>query len=738
MILNSRMCQGLCAKEASFAAKLFPALIFHLLDSEGSQESSDICIGSPTSEMNKVITRCFSRILRPTSNTHGEVAPQAITVILNTLELLRSITEHRFKVASSYYKANNKHLKNTIKQSASLSKSKKTCSKKRGKSSDHTTSDCVDIDISSIGESPKWRGVPYGVVLRVSGLDVAAANFRVKRYYSALYYAEMSMNNLIGTGTFFEYLADSHFKQNDSSVQDISGFGTLLQQDGEEKVLEQALLAKDMISRCLSELYSQDELQGVLSQGSALNLKRNITSLSTLEGCRRDQTFSMLVDIDNGLQTSSSAIAETWNPRGERGLSTIASCLEDLGLNHIKHNYLAGVEHQLNKDNTNRHYLREKWFEDSLNQTLKWDDTLLPQMNVNDGEQLPGSQQAANDSPPSYALQPMATYYESVYDAIQSFSRNDTSGGLGCVLQARKSVLSDMEYLAGSEAQSKGMVNHITKLNSLGRLELLGKTLGDESNLPFLLNRWGFSQETSTEASLESRLLNDDVNFDMQGQAVDIEGELFRSIRTGLSVEELSLKVLTNKFASTKDGGGEGGVSLSNALTSHIYKSCSIYRELGHPDAAKISLSSLRSLVQVLHKSGIVDHSSGKLPLMLRLEDAKIMKSQNDLDGAIMHCKMIANFLDGSSTKNSIDVERDQIRSESLLLGGMWMRQNNVDSTETILSSFFEKAAGLAVKTQKKAPTPANIHRASMSSFKLGEFGKLLISDELLTHLFEL
>ena len=727
-----RICQGLCAKEASFAACVFPALIFHLLDSEARDECgengsvpdivlSNTAIGSPTSGMNKTISGCFSRILDPASN--GNVSPQAITVILNTLELLRSITEHRFLTSSD-------HVRNSTGMQHEFNSQTFTATKKSSKSKrkSRDASGTADFDIISKYEnSPQWRGFPYGVVLRVSGLDVARACFRVKRYYSALYYAEMSMNNLAGAGAFFQDLADSkNSERSQSTVRDISGFGVLSQskggQNGDDMVLEEALIAKDIIGRCLSELHSQDELQGVLSQGSALSLKRNITSLATIEGCRHDQTFSMLLDIDNGLQTSSSAISS-------RGISTVTSCLEDLGLNHIKHNYLAGVENHLPKDNNNRRYLREKWFEDSLNQTLQWDDTLLPRQNVNNGG-LKSSQNemlqhhtaetAIYDTPPP-SSQSISSFHESVYDALNSFAKNDTTGGLANVLQARKSVLSDMEYLAGSEAQATGMGTHLIKLNSLGRLELLAKTLEGKSSLPFLLNRWGSSQEDSKE-SLESILLNDVVNFDVKDQVVGVDGELFRSIRTSLSVEELSFKVLTGSKISS---GKEEGVSLSNSLTSHIYKSCSIYRELGHPDAAKLSLSALRSLVQVFQDQGVSDHSSGKLPLMLRLEDAKIMKSQNDLDGAIMHCRMISNFL-SSATSNKVDDELDQIRAESLLLGGMWMRENNVDSSEMILSSFFEKAAGLAMKIQKRAPSDSNVHRASMSSFKLGEFAATL------------
>ena len=176
------ICQGLCAKESNFAACIFPALIFHLLDSEAIEKDQEdngvqnnvmsrIAIGSPTSRMNKAISHSFSLILRPSDG----VAPQAIKLLLNTLELLRAITEHRFLTSPEH------------------TKNKSTTQKQNSSSSKKRRSRNTSGDVDSFASSPKWRGLPYGVVLRLSGLDIAKACFKVKRYYSALYYAEMSM-----------------------------------------------------------------------------------------------------------------------------------------------------------------------------------------------------------------------------------------------------------------------------------------------------------------------------------------------------------------------------------------------------------------------------------------------------------------------------------------------------------------------------------------------------------------
>ncbi len=640
-----RICQGLCAKEAGFAASVFPALIFYLLDSIASDESggesvgrskspSRIAIGTPTSDMNQIISRCFSRILR---SSKEQVASQAITVTLNTLELLRSVTEHRFLTSLN-------HTKNKMDASH---KQRSTVPNKRSRASSSSAN-------APLENSNTWRGFPYGVVLRVSGLDVADACFRVKRYYSAIYYAEMSMNNAIGTCTFFEFAANANDFPVECSeaVCDISGFGVLTaHRQGDETIIDKALEAKYIIERCLSVIHANDELQGIASQGSALNLKCNITSIVTSDKCRRVQS-------------------------GELSTTDINS----------------------------RDFLREQWFEDSLNSATLWDDVLLPQSDI-ESYHLAHLQKA----PPSLTSQSSALYYESIFEALQCFVKDQATGISDNMMCARKSVLADMEHLAGSEAQSSGMLTNLAKLSVLGHLEELARSLHDSCGIAQLLNCWGLRECTGPE-TLEKLLINDAVVLNATEQVAALS---IRSIYTELTVKEISLKLLRNKKY--------GDYMISKALAAHVYKSCSVYRELGHPDAARAALLRLGSLLEVYQKVGLVDLASGKLPLLLRLEDARIMQSEGNFDSAVMTCKTVANYITNASS-NSTDIELDQICADSLLLGGLWMAENNVDSVEMIFSSYFEKSARLANKVYKNERSNSNIYRAAMSSFKLGEF----------------
>ena len=191
-----RVCVGLSAVESSFAAAIFPGLIFSLLDGDVDDQNaaqSSIAIGSQNGQMHKVISRCFSGII--STKTGRSMSSQAIGIILNTLELLRSITEHRFRTSE--------HTKNQV--GASRSNSSKSMSKRSRSRTNDTSSSTTSkrTNYKSLPDSPKWRGFPYGVVVKVDGLDVARACFKIKRYHSALYYAEMCMQNLVGTGKFF-------------------------------------------------------------------------------------------------------------------------------------------------------------------------------------------------------------------------------------------------------------------------------------------------------------------------------------------------------------------------------------------------------------------------------------------------------------------------------------------------------------------------------------------------------
>ena len=174
------VCHCLGAKEANFASCLFPGIIYSLLRNEGFGDNfdrhsirdkvlSETAVGSPTSEMNKSITRCFACIIdKCNASEDSLIVPHAIRVILDTLEMLHSVTMSRF-LSCSYHKKN----------AQDLPKGFSTASKKR------RSSDLKDLKVPN---PPKWRGFPFGVVLRLDGLEIAKACLKSKQYFRAIYF----------------------------------------------------------------------------------------------------------------------------------------------------------------------------------------------------------------------------------------------------------------------------------------------------------------------------------------------------------------------------------------------------------------------------------------------------------------------------------------------------------------------------------------------------------------------
>ena len=172
------ICQGLASRDPYFASCMFPGIIYYILNTESEDYKynkqlvrevilSETGIGSPTGQMNERITRCFACIIS-TFNRSANTS-SATRVVLDTLVSFHFVTQQRF-ISSLSHKKN----------ASELPKGHLTISKVSRKIS--------DAKICDMPTPPKWRGVPYGIVLRLEGLDVAKAFLNSKRYYSAIYF----------------------------------------------------------------------------------------------------------------------------------------------------------------------------------------------------------------------------------------------------------------------------------------------------------------------------------------------------------------------------------------------------------------------------------------------------------------------------------------------------------------------------------------------------------------------
>lgn len=508
----------------------------------------------------------------------------------------------------------------------------------------------------------------------------------------------MAMQNYSGVGNFLEKIAmTSCACDNTPAVGDISGFGLAMTEQN-ESMLELALQAKDILVSCLAELHQHDELHGVLCHSSALSLKQNMTNLESFHEDHSDDTLPMLLNLDMNLQSlmTDNASADT---------AKVVTCLEDLGLEHVKSSYMKAMSSSTNVD------FSEKWFEDALIRTSQWDDSLLK---LPDDSVLAMSTQGATTATTTTMLAhdllapilgSSPGFNESSYRALQSLVREDVSGCYSAIAQARETVLHDIKRMSDSAAHTS-MLDHLIKFNICNSLTASCGVIEGKTSLQSILRTLGINKESG----LKSLLLElDESSLDVSDQAAAAsDGDFFRLLRLENSMKEVLVSVLVKQFPGNRE-------CISEALAAHIKTSCRMYRDIGRFDAAKQSLFRLRKVLQVFEVPQPV------IPLSLRLEDAKVMACQNDVESAITHCKTIVNHLSNIQVE---DTDCSHLLARSLLLGGCFMAHEHVDSVE-VMESFFERAATLSHRMQEQ-DSNASILPTAVAYFKLGEFASAI------------
>ena len=387
----------MCAREAEFAASIFPGLVFDLLssdDSKGNSRSNDairseVSVGESDSETNRILTRCFSYLINP--SLHNPVASQevpsaaietdtkALEIIVDSLDSLRRVVQYRWMTSPS-------HKKNTIKlptKKADLAGKKRAAKRKRA------TDDSLDDSqyTADLPATPEWRGVPFGIVLHLSGLDVARACLRANRYASALFYSEMFADNRFGgSGCIFERLSKNDSSSCRDAAIDISGFG-LHSESASDSVADSRIVLElsDITKKCLSQFRESDGLEGIQTQDAAIRFYHDAGDTSKAQEEPSDipssNDWDSLLALDMRQQRpqrteySSNALA-------------ITSHLKTVGLRHIMKQYMIGLEGSgdlhaqglgssiSTKSQETEAKLKDQWFEESW-RTLQWDDTLL-------------------------------------------------------------------------------------------------------------------------------------------------------------------------------------------------------------------------------------------------------------------------------------------------------------------------------------------------------------------------
>ena len=138
-------------------------------------------------ECNKLLTRSFKLLMgHPVDGAsfHGydrkrPSNSKALSLAIDTLEILRRVSQQAF-LSSTRHQRNPSTLK-----ARSLGQDKPKISPK-------TYNNGLPAPVP-------WKGVPYGVMLRVNGLEIARSCAHIRRFASALFYVDLHLNAQLGS-----------------------------------------------------------------------------------------------------------------------------------------------------------------------------------------------------------------------------------------------------------------------------------------------------------------------------------------------------------------------------------------------------------------------------------------------------------------------------------------------------------------------------------------------------------
>lgn len=683
---NQELCLPLCQRisciNPDFACTIFPAVILDLLARSRQSEAKksaetegvlgDTYIGQGDSEINKHISTCFTALLE-SGRSNKTSCSRAVTLILDTLDCFRKLTQSNFK-------ASTKHCKNPATSSS------------KGKEADASLNSSEREN-----EDPKtWRGVPYGTILRLDGLLVASACLNANRPASAIFFAEMYANSRLGgSSSINEKLLSIGSAPQQNSSSDISGFAASESKLGTKQEIEkEGLNLLQVLFRCYSLLGEESALKSVQEHIADLQftIDQNPPTMLTTPG-NQHHTLSSLMQLDN----VSSQLGHTPN----LALST-ASCLHGLGLKNVSQAYIQGVFSDSTADFccTAGKELRDKWFECSLG-LLQWNDPLF--QSSDQTQSNPWNTALAGHHRGLGKLashQAQTGFYEQIIDALRAISEDDYELCQVKVNQARKLLLHQVASAVHVEIPSStpaGLFACTGRLQSLNQLDLIVR---GSSPITDTLKLYSPTSACSQDRTAISTAIS---SYRPQSSAPSELGECLK---------ELTLRLMHTK--AKREGKEEEASLLLEALIMQLWNASEMQCLFGHSIGATGALVRLRSLC---HLSSV---QSSKLLLRVRLQEAKVLELQGDFTGAIRQAIQVVSHLEGETVDNTESTtERDSLLSEALVTCGHWMGKHKVEPADSILQGYLQPGAKLSVSVYTAQMDKTSSHCATSAHLEL-------------------
>lgn len=697
------MCAAMSSLEHDFASTIFPGLVFDLLQEdkyavqkETNKNSGrnvkksvrdfvneDTMIGSRSGSANIVLTNCFRRHLIGSvleddlagidtlRQKKGSFAsPKATVIALDTLDLLRNETQRRFLRSNCHERNPNVN-----------------------KGSRNTT---------------LWRGVPFGVVLQLDGLNVAAACLRVKRFASGLFYANLFADNRFGgSGECLRVIASQMSEDKERtcvSRHDISGYGVeYVSEDNTNELAavtdaKHAMKLVEILRSCFLGLQEADAAKGIEADAPAIFFSQNISNvnIASVMTSSSGNRVHHLAALDTRLQS----YLRPGNIEHISDHLSVAKCLENMGMQHILRQYLVGIHNAENSPNSSfsqyQRDLREYWFKNTW-KVFQWDDTIL----AHDDKSIALTQgvlsQAANRSGVIQAdklaansllnrSSALAGFHESLDNLFRCMAKDDIDGTSIFLHSGRNAMISSATEYLGGESMIRCIPAFATNLQILNELEDVSSALHSNERRKSIQNY--FAQRVNE--SEYARNANYGIPF-------DIEESLF-------SCREIAHKLL---IRGCKDSASD------SSLISHLWGFCRASRHQGRPDIAESVLLRLSRLLRG-------EYSSSISTIELMVEEAKIMKSRNDLNNAIRAAKIAVNHIKREAG-NKVD-NSTMLLSKALLTCGKWMTEAKVESAHVIKENFLRPAALTAKKFHEKYDSSVSAKHLADAHLAMGEF----------------
>jgi len=738
-------CAAMCAAEAEFAEKLFPGIILDLLLSDSNEKDCkskdsvqfDIAIGSAFSEANRLLTSSFLFLIRPTSSESSagkvpscDTMQRALCLAVDTLDFLRRLVQSRFMKSL-------RHRRNTNIMPKPVGDVSENHTKRKTSSSfDGGTKTSLKY-VYGLQPNQLWRGVPFGVVLHLSGLDVASACLRARRYASALFYAEMVADNYLGgSGGFFE-----RTRENKVGGLDISGYGSFIESFSKNEFspmevdsdLSVVLALSSLVKMSLSNLQETDALEGIEVQDSAVRFHRDAASSSIgssyIFETSSSSDWRRLVGLDTRLQICTPSEVSSRSFEMTRRLKRV-------GLRHVLNVYMKALHIEENSKISqtgpslnDQERLKEVWFEESW-KAFQWDDSLMdfgpnaggPKVTATQSQHLVQSPSVIRDTlnygrgTGSIGSSNRQGLNESIYHLLYSALEENDKNFESHIISARIALMNEMSKSVGKESLLGALPEFSLRMKALNELDDLKCKYFDpsepSSEVLDILGQANFSHSTDIESAISAFSCKSDVVKSLP--TVDFESKEF-----AMSIKELALRLLLRKCNSEKCA------PFFCALVSHLNEFCSTARQYGRPEVADTCLSRLG---RVFDAYGSCIHSEGsKLNASLRLylEDAKLKDAKGDFSAAIRTCKLVLGRLTATGT----NLDSKCIISDAAALCGQLTVESKIETGQSILEQYLKPAKVSAIEIYKKNQTKYSAIRVCQTSFSLAQFVASLYND---------